>query len=433
MIWKRTLSLFLALALTLGLAGGASAVEAPSSASSEASGSSEAAGSASSSSAQDSDEDGAEDLGFSATVTYDPVAALTTDPVPDTTAHATLLMDAATGAVLWEKNSHDQLEPASVTKVMTMLLVCEAIDAGQLTPDQVISVSAHAASMGGSQVYLEEGEQMTVSDLLKAVAVASGNDAAVALGEAIAGSETTFVERMNSRAAELGMNDTHFVNCTGLPTDGHVTSAYDIARMSRELLKHDLIREYTGIWMDSLRDGAFQLASTNKLIRSYDGCTGLKTGFTATAGYCISATAQRGGMELIAVVLGAKDSKDRFATASTLLDYGFANFKSVTLSPEETLPDLPVALGDSETVGLNPVSVSLLIRSSDEAGISTQVLLPEGVEAPIQQGDRVGTFLVQVNGQVAAAVELTASGSVEKLSLGGVLERFVKILLSGCQ
>lgn len=445
MIWKRTLSLVLALALTLGLSGGASATEAPSSASSEAAssqtapssaaGSSETADSSSTGSAQDSGEAGAEDtagdLGFSATVTYDPVAALSTDPAPDSTARATLLMDAATGTVLWEKNSHEQLEPASVTKVMTMLLVCEAIDAGQLSPDQSVSTSAHAAGMGGSQVYLEEGEQMTVRELLKAVAVASGNDAAVALGEAVAGSESAFVERMNNRAAELGMEHTHFCNCTGLPADGHVTCAEDIARMSRELLKHDLIREFTGIWMDSLRDGAFQLSSTNKLIRSYEGCTGLKTGFTSTAGYCISATALRGGLELIAVVLGAKDSKDRFATASTLLDYGFANFKTVTLTPEEPLPQVPVSLGTEDAVELSPVSVPLLIRSADEASLSTRVLIPETVEAPIQPGDRVGTFLVQVGDQTAAAIPLCASNAVEKLQLWGVFRQFVKIVLSG--
>lgn len=372
-----------------------------------------------------------EESGFSAEVTYDPTAALSSDPCPGSTARATLLMDAATGTVLWQKNAHEALEPASVTKIMTMLLVCEAIDAGQLTADQTVTTSAHAASMGGSQVYLEEGEQMTVRELLKAVAVASGNDAAVALGEAVSGSESAFVERMNQRAAALGMADTHFCNCTGLPADGHVTSAWDIALMSRELLKHDLIREYTSIWMDSLRDGAFTLSSTNKLIRSYNGCTGLKTGFTSTAGYCISATAQRNDMELIAVVLGAKDSKDRFATASTLLDWGFANFRTVTVITQEPLPGVAVSLGEEKTVELEPVSVTLLLRSADADSITTQVILPETVEAPVEQGARLGTFLVRVGEETAAVCPLTAKSGVEKLHLRGVFEQFVKILLSG--
>lgn len=368
--------------------------------------------------------------GETLTVTYDPTAGSSADPVPGATATATLLMDAATGTVLWEKNAHEVLEPASVTKIMTMLLVCEAIDAGKLSTDQMVTTSAHAAGMGGSQVYLEEGEQMSVQDLLKAVAVASGNDAAVALGEAVAGSESAFVEQMNQRAAQLGMGDTHFVNCTGLPTDGHVTSAYDIALMSRELLKHDLIRQFTGIWMDSLRNGAFGLSSTNKLVHSYDGCTGLKTGFTATAGYCISATAQRGEMELIAVVLGAETSKDRFNTASTLLDWGFANFKLVTVVPEESLPTVPVALGTQDSVTLEPVQAQILIRSADEGQISTQVVLPGGVEAPVEQGGQLGSFVVQIGEQVAAVCPLKAAQSVERLQLGGVFLRFVKNLLS---
>ena len=366
----------------------------------------------------------------SLTVNYDPTAGSSADPVPEATASATLLMDAATGTVLWQENAHAVLEPASVTKIMTMLLVCEAIDAGQLSLDQMVTTSAHAAGMGGSQVYLEEGEQMTVQDLLKAVAVASGNDAAVALGEAVAGSESAFVEKMNQRAAQLGMGDTHFVNCTGLPTEGHVTSAWDIALMSRELLKHDLIRQFTSIWMDSLRNGAFGLSSTNKLIHSYEGCTGLKTGFTATAGYCISATARRDDMELIAVVLGAKDSKDRFNTAATLLDWGFANFKLITVAPEEALPAVPVALGTRDSVELNPVQAQILIRAADEGQITTQVVLPGGVEAPVEQGAQLGAFVVQIGDQIAAVCPLEASGPVEKLRLGGVFLKFVKNLLS---
>ena len=444
---KRILTLLLALALALSLGTGALASESEggeaetSSAqsaqqetgdqatSSAETGEGEADTSTSSQAASSQQQDGTAEE-ETLTVTYDPTAGSSADPVPETTATATLLMDAATGTVLWEKNAHEVLEPASVTKIMTMLLVCEAIDAGQLSLDQMVTTSAHAAGMGGSQVYLEEGEQMSVQDLLKAVAVASGNDAAVALGEAVAGSESAFVEKMNQRAAQLGMEDTHFVNCTGLPTDGHVTSAYDIALMSRELLKHDLIRQFTGIWMDSLRDGAFGLSSTNKLVHSYDGCTGLKTGFTATAGYCISATAQRGEMELIAVVLGAEDSKDRFSTASTLLDWGFANFKLVTVAPEESLPTVPVALGTQDSVELNEVQAQILIRSADEGQISTQVVLPGGVEAPVEQGGQLGSFVVQIGDQVAAVCPLEAAQSVERLQLGDVFLRFVKNLLS---
>lgn len=455
---KRILTLLLALLLALCLGTGALASETPGGASGTASAQStqpetgdQAASSAetgeaadasqsdASASSQAASSDGQQQAdssqqqagqGEALTVTYDPTSGSTADPVPGATATATLLMDAATGTVLWEKNAHEVLEPASVTKIMTMLLVCEAIDAGRLSTDQMVTTSAHAAGMGGSQVYLEEGEQMSVQDLLKAVAVASGNDAAVALGEAVAGSESAFVEQMNQRAAQLGMEDTHFVNCTGLPTDGHVTSAYDIALMSRELLKHDLIRQFTGIWMDSLRNGAFGLSSTNKLVHSYDGCTGLKTGFTATAGYCISATAQRGDMELIAVVLGAESSKDRFNTASTLLDWGFANFKLVTVTPEEALPTVPVSLGTQDSVALEPVQAQILIRSADEGQITTQVVLPGGVEAPVEQGGQLGSFVVQIGDQVAAVCPLEASQSVERLQLGDVFLRFVKNLLS---
>ena len=454
---KRILTLLLALALTLSLAGsalGAESVPGETGTASSAGGASstgdqageegessgDQAGTAEGAgSSQDGTQDQASASGETSSagttgegleVTYDPTAGTSADPVPDTTATATLLMDSATGTVLWEKNAHEVLEPASVTKIMTMLLVCEAIDAGQLTLDQMVTTSAHAAGMGGSQVYLEEGEQMAVQDLLKAVAVASGNDAAVALGEAVAGSESAFVEKMNQRAAQLGMGDTHFVNCTGLPTDGHVTSAYDIALMSRELLKHDVIRQFTTIWMDSLRNGAFGLSSTNKLVHSYEGCTGLKTGFTATAGYCISATARRDDTELIAVVLGAENSKDRFNTAATLLDWGFANFKLVTVTPEEALPAVPVALGVQDTVELSPVQVRLLIRTADEGQLATQVVLPGGVEAPVEQGAQLGSFVVQIGDQVAAVCPLSAAQPVEKLRLWGVFQQFVKNLLS---
>lgn len=371
------------------------------------------------------------ELGFSAVVDYDPTDTLTDDPVPDTTAGAVLLMDAATGTVLWSDNAREAREPASVTKIMTLLLVCEAIDAGQLTLDQPVTASAHAAGMGGSQIYLEEGEQMTVDELLKAVVVSSGNDAAVALAEAVSGSEAAFVGQMNTRAAELGMEDTHFVNCTGLPADGHVTSALDIATMSRELLKHDLIRTYTGIWMDTVRDGQFGLSSTNKLLRTYTGTTGLKTGFTATAGYCISATARHDDLELIAVVLGADSSKDRFATASALLDYGFGHFKLMHVAPEGELPAVPIYLGETDSVSLQPVRTDVLIRTTDEPELTAQVLIPDGLPAPVEEGARVGTLLVQVGHRTAAAVPVYTAEGAQALHWFGVLERFVKNLTTG--
>ena len=254
-------------------------------------------------------------------------------------APSALLMEKETGTVLFAKDEHAKLEPASVTKVMTLLLVMEAIDAGTLHYDDIVTASAHACSMGGSQIWLEENEQMSVSDMLKAVCVVSANDCAVALAEAVAGSEEAFVDRMNQRAAELGMADTTFKNATGLPAEGHVTSAYDIALMSRELvLNHPDIRDYSTIWMDTLRDGAFQLSNTNKLIRFYDGATGLKTGSTDSALYCLSATAERDGMELIAVVMHAPTSDDRFESAKALLNFGFANYTLLTVYPDQALP-----------------------------------------------------------------------------------------------
>ena len=273
-----------------------------------------------------------------------PAQAVSGAPTVD--AAAAVLMEKETGAILYEQNAHDKLEPASVTKVMTLLLVLEAIDDGRLALDDMVTVSAHAASMGGSQVYLKEGEQMSVDDMLKAVAVVSGNDAAVALAEHLAGSEEGFGEQMNQRAAELGMADTCFVNCTGLPAAGHLTSAHDIAVMSRALIQHPKIRDYTTIWMDSIRGGQFQLANTNKLVRFYEGATGLKTGSTDAAGYCLSATAERDGMELIAVVLKAKTSEQRFESAKSLLNFGFANYTLTDVYPGQALPPVDVLLGE---------------------------------------------------------------------------------------
>ena len=341
-------------------------------------------------------------------------------------ARAALLMERETGAVLWEQNAHEPLEPASVTKVMTLLLAAEAVERGTLTLEEEVTTSANAAGMGGSQVYLKEGERMTVDELLKAVAVASGNDAAVALAERLAGSESAFVERMNGRAAELGMEDTHFCNCTGLPAEGHLTSAYDIALMSRELLRHDLIRRYTGIWMDSLRGGAFQLTNTNKLVRTYEGITGLKTGSTSSAGFCISASAARDGMELIAVVLGAESSADRFAAARTLLDYGFGGWAMAELAPEELPAEIPVRLGRSETV---PAALErparLLVRREQAGAVTSELTLAEEAEAPVCAGDVLGTLSVYVGEELACELPVVACGDVERLTFGELFSRLL--------
>ena len=341
---------------------------------------------------------------------------------PETNAKAVLLMEKTTGEVLYEENSHDTLEPASVTKVMTMLLIMEALDSGAITLETMVPVSAQAAGMGGSQVYMEEGEQFSVHEMLKAIAVASGNDASVAMAEYLAGSESAFVEKMNTRAAELGMTDTVFENCTGLPADGHHTSAYDIALMSRELiLNHPDIRTYTTIWMDTLRDGAFQLSNTNKLIRFYDGATGLKTGSTDGALYCISATAEKEGMELIAVVLGSPTSADRFETAKATLTYGFANYALVTAAPSEPINPIEVVLGRETQV--QPVlteGAQLLLPKGDAGKISTTVDLPDSVNAPVVEGQELGTLTVLVDGQERTKLKLVAETGVDRLSLGEI-------------
>ena len=352
----------------------------------------------------------------------------------EVSAPSAILMEKETGTVLYAKDEHTPREPASVTKVMTLLLTMEAIDSGALSYDDYVTGSAHAASMGGSQIWLKEGEQMTVRDLLKAVCVVSGNDAAVALGEHLAGSEDAFVEKMNARAAELGMNDTHFVNACGLPADGHVSSAHDIALMSRELiLHHPDIRQFTTIWMDSLRDGASMLVNTNKLIRFYDGATGLKTGSTASAGYNVSATAERGGMELIAVVMKGKTSDERFADARALLDYGFATYTLVTITPDEALTPLPVTLGARSAV--QPVLTgenTLLLEKSAASGLQKEVSLPESVPAPVTEGDRLGELRVtNANGETVAVLPILAGESVSHITWSQMFRNVLKMAFCG--
>ena len=343
-------------------------------------------------------------------------------------AQAALLMEKTTGQVLYAKNEHEQLEPASVTKVMTLLLAMEALDEGRIRYDDTVTVSAYAASMGGSQVFLSEGEQITVEDLFKAICVASGNDASVAMAEHIAGVTELFVEQMNARAKQLGMNDTHFVNCTGLPAEGHVTSAWDIALMSRELiLHHPDIRRFTTIWMDTLRGGSFQLSNTNKLIRFYDGATGLKTGSTDAAGFCISATAERAGMELIAVIMKGQTADKRNTDTKTLLNYGFSTYALAEIAPQEPLAPVPVRLGAEDAVQpVLPSGSTLLVEKTKAGQLTQSVELPAEVEAPVAAGQALGTLTVRAGDEVLLELPLQAEQAVEKLSWGGMLTRLLR-------
>ena len=345
-----------------------------------------------------------------------------------------LLMDIATGTVLYEQNAHEKLAPASVTKVMTMLLIMEAIDSGKIGWNDTVTASETAAAKGGSQIYLKVGETMTVSDMVKSIAVSSANDCACAMAEHIAGSEAGFVQLMNQRAKELGMNDTNFVNCTGLDDDpnakDHLTSAYDIALMSRQLMKyHPDIKKFTTIWMDTVRNGAFGLANTNKLVRFYSGATGLKTGFTANAGYCLSATAERDGLGLIAVVMGCATSQERFSACKQLLDYGFANFALVQpdLPAENTVP---VKLGTLDSVNAIPAEdTQLLIDKSQRNSVTTEVQLESQIHAPVSKGQRLGTMTIKAGEQVLAQVSMVAQESVPQLSFGDI---FAVILRKIC-
>ena len=339
-------------------------------------------------------------------------------------AKSAVLMDVETGTVLTEQNAHEPLAPASVTKVMTMLLIMEAIDSGKIGWQDMVTASEAAAAKGGSQIYLKVGEQMTVADMVKSIAVSSANDCACAMAEHLCGSEEAFVTKMNERAAELGMKNTHFVNCTGLDdspeASEHKTTAYDIAVMSRELMKnHPDIKKFTTIWMDTVRNGAFGLSNTNKMVRFYNGCTGLKTGFTQKAGYCLSATAQRDGMELVAVVMGAESSQDRFAACKQLLDYGFANFAVV--QPEMSEQTVPVRLGTSAFVAAVPAeSGNVLIDKSQKGMVESQIdILPE-VSAPVGKGQRLGTLTLKVGQQVLKEIPLIADEGVARLTWGEI-------------
>ena len=364
------------------------------------------------------------------------LAVLCLMPIParaaqvDITAPSAILMEKSTGEVLFEQDSHAVYEPASVTKVMTLLLVMEAIDAGQLSWDDIITASPYACSMGGSQIWLKEGEQLTVREMVKAVAIASANDCAVALAEAVAGSESVFVQRMNERAKELGMESTVFCNCTGLPAEGHVSSAYDIALMSRELiLNHPQLREFTTIWMDTLREGQFQLTNTNRLIYSYPGATGLKTGSTDSALYCLSATAERDGMELIAVVMHAATPSDRFDSAAALLNYGFANYALTQVYPDQVLPPIAVLLGEQDTVQPELArDCTILTQQSQSASITTQIHLPQEVSAPVEEGQKLGEMVVYLDGKEHETVDLVASSGVPRLTTLGIFQELLNVL-----
>lgn len=349
----------------------------------------------------------------------------------DITAPSAVLMDALTGEVLYEKSPHEIRPCASITKVMTLLLVMEALESGKLSLDDNITASAHAASMGGSDIWLEQGETMTADEMIKATIVASANDAAVALAEHISGTEEEFVESMNKRAKELKMNDTVFMNCNGLDEDGHVTSAYDVALMSKELIKHKKILEYSSIWMDELRGGKTQLVNTNKLLKSYKGITGLKTGTTSKAGSCISATAERDGLSLVAVVLGSESGKARFSDASKLLDYGFANFTMYSPDiPDEAVTDITVKNGMIGTVGTNVSSADkMLIKKGSESGISSEVILPAETDAPVDKGAVIGKLIYKNGGKQIAEYPITAAESVKQINFGDIFGIFIRSLI----
>ena len=347
-------------------------------------------------------------------------------------APSALLMDFSTGKTLYEKNSHERRPCASITKVMTLCLVFEAIESGKLSYDDVITTSSMAAAQDGSDVWLVEGEQMTVDDLVKAVVVVSANDAAVALAEAVCGTEEAFVAKMNEKAKLLGMNDTEFKNCNGLDEEGHLTSAYDVALMSRELMKHNKIFEYTSIWLDYIRDGATQLVNTNRLLKSYDGITGLKTGTTSLAGACISATAQRGEMSLIAVVLGDKTTDERFTDASRLLDYGFGSFCSVSPEVPEDLPETIAVEGgmESEVVLRCAPDSAFLLKNGAQENVTCELHLTETAQAPVTEGQRLGSTVYKCGGETLGEFPVTAATTVERINFADVMALLFRAFVS---
>ncbi|MBE6786961.1 MAG: D-alanyl-D-alanine carboxypeptidase [Ruminococcaceae bacterium] len=335
----------------------------------------------------------------------------------DIKAKSAILLEPYTGKILYEQNCDEKLPPASITKIMPLLLVMEALERGDITLETMVSASEHACSMGGSQIWLEPGEGMTVDHLLKATVIASANDACVALGEQLAGSEEGFVALMNKRAKELGMNNTHFVNCTGLDAEGHLTTAHDVALMSAQLIKFPLIKKYSTVWMDTLRDGESELVNTNKLVRFYKGTTGLKTGTTSGAKYCLSATAERDGMELVAVVMAGESSDLRFSGAKKLLDYGFANYSFKEIGAELKENEISLLKGVKKTVGVScDEKVNVLLPKTEKSQIVRQTEWNKKITAPIKKGDEIGRVNVYVGKTQVGTLPITASEAVEKLT-----------------
>lgn len=349
------------------------------------------------------------------------IAAVSSGLTLELSSSSACLMEAATGEVIYEQNADEPLEPASVTKVMSLLLICEALDEGILKLDDLVTGSEAAASMGGSQIWLEVGEQLSVDDMLKAMVVVSANDCTVAMAEHLAGSEEAFVARMNKRAAELGMKNTNFVNSTGLPIENHHTTARDIAIMTRELLTHEVIFNYTTIWMDSLRGGEMGLSNTNKLVRFYPGANGMKTGYTDTAKYCLSATAKRDKLQLIAAVMKAPTSDERFGDAKKLLDFGFANF-SVYSTEETALPELKVLGGVRPSVPLRYGTKEILVAKGREKQIEAVTELPESVVSPVKAGEVVGKIRYQIGGETVAEVDIVTGEDVRRMGFADVVK-----------
>jgi len=346
----------------------------------------------------------------------------TTNSAPNVSAPSAVLMEKTTGTLIFEKNSKEHLFPASITKIMTMLLIVEDIEAGKLNVNDTVTASRRASTFGGSCVFLEEGEQMSVGEMLKCIAVVSANDCAVAMSEHISGSEENFVRRMNERVSELGLKDTHFTNCTGLFDDGrHYTCAYDVAVMSRELIRHDMIKQYTTIWMDSIRNGEFGLNNTNKLVYWYSGCTGLKTGYTSTAGYCLSATAERDGSEYIAVVMHSNTADARNADAMTMLDFAFAHCRLCSLRSDEALPRVRVDMGKEKYLELEYGGAETVLIEKNSGEISFEINAEEAVSAPVKKGDRMGTVTVKCADKTITSLPLLAACDVDRMGFFEIL------------
>lgn len=361
------------------------------------------------------------------------IEPLRDDAIP-IAAPSAILMERSSGTVLYEKNAYEHLSPASVTKIMTMLLIVEAVESGIISLEDSVTASARAAGMGGSQIWLEEGEQMTVDEMLKCITVVSANDCCVAMAEHLAGSEEAFVAKMNQRASELGMNDTNFLSCSGLTeSDEHYSCARDIAVMSRELLQHDMIRRYSTIWMDTARDGKFGLSNTNKLIYYYAGATGLKTGFTSKAMYCLSASAERDGVEYIAVVLHAPSSTDRFESAKTLLSHGFANFTLVSPTGMQAVPPVEVTMGTEASVQpVLPDGAGVLVEKGSAKNLEYVFDLPETLQAPVQNGAVIGAVEMYDGATLLQRTPLLAGAGVERLSVGQIYGRLLTALCGNC-